>query len=177
MITLQIDDVELYDHETNEFINLKGGTFSFKHTLRAINLWESDYKKPFMTSNLTQKELKMYYVYMCLDYGITTSHITQSVYETLTEYIKDSRTATVISRSGGTGVSNVKSITSELIYSMMVAAGVPFEAEDWNVNRLLTLLEVISIQNAPKEKMSRDDIYRQNRELNERRKKQYKTKG
>lgn len=168
----------MYDSETEEFLMLDGGTFGFKHTLLSISAWESDYKKPFMTSSLTEDELKSYFLYMCLDRGLTMRHITKTVYEALLEYISDPRTATVVtSGEGGGGVAHSKSITSELIYSMMVAAGVPFEAEEWNLNRLLVLLEVISIQNQPKKKMTKEDIYKQNRELNAQRKAKFKTKG
>lgn len=177
MLILHIGDVEMYDSETNKFHNLKGGMFRFKHTLRSISMWEADNKMPFMTSNLTEDDLKSYYTYMCLDDGLTTRHIEGETYARLTDYISDPRTATVIHKTREGGVANTKTITSELIYSMMVAAGVPFEAEDWNINRLLVLLEVISIQNSPKEKMSRDDIYKQNRDLNAERKAKYNTKG
>lgn len=168
----------MYDSEKNTFHTIKGGRFSFEYTLNSISQWEADYKKAFLTSNLTEDDLKSYYPYMCLDEGITKSHITQPIYAQLTEYIGDPRTATVIGSSGsGTSVTGAKTITSELIYSMMVAAGVPFEAEYWNLNRLLVLLEVISIQNKPKEKMTKEDIYKQNRELNAKRKAKFNTKG
>lgn len=177
MITLTIEDVELFDSTKNEFYIIKGGVFSFRHSLKAVSLWEADFKKPFMTTELTKDELKSYCVYMCLDPGLSQAHITDSVYKKLTDYINDSRTATRIRRENTSGVSSVQTITSELIYSMMVAAGVPFETENWNLNRLLVLLDVISVQNKPKEKMSREDIYKQNRRLNEKRKQELNTKG
>lgn len=177
MIMIKIDDAEYYDSEKGQFFTVEGGVFRFKHTLWAVSLWEAEYKKPFLTSNLTEKELKAYYIYMCLDHGIRDSHITRDVYVKLTDYIGDPRTATVVHNTGEGSVSGSKTITSELIYSMMVAASVPFETENWNLNRLLKLLEVISLQNRPKEKMSKEDIYKQNRELNEKRKAQFNTKG
>ena len=59
----------------------------------------------------------------------------------------------------------------------MIANGVPFECQKWHINRLLTLIRVCEIKNDPGKKMSKNDIYKQNKALNEARKAKYKTKG
>ena len=68
-------------------------------------------------------------------------------------------------------------ITSELIYSWMISAQVPFECEKWHLNRLLTLIRVCNIENSPKKNMRKGDIYKQNRELNEKRKRMMHSAG
>ena len=58
-----------------------------------------------------------------------------------------------------------KIITSEQVYYWMVAAQIPWEAEKWHFNRLMTLLRIYSIENS-NSKMSKRDIYKQNRAIN-----------
>lgn len=72
--------------------------------------------------------------------------------------------------------SSSKQITSELIYYWMVQAQIPFDAEKWHLNRLMTLIRIYSVENDPK-KMSKKDIYKSNRAINEARKAKYHSKG
>jgi hypothetical protein len=51
------------------------------------------------------------------------------------------------------------------------------EFENRNLNRLMTILRIISLKNEPPKKMNRQDIMRQNAELNRQRREQLKTKG
>ena len=60
--------------------------------------------------------------------------------------------------------------------AMMAEAGIPFECQYWNINRLLVLLNVIEARRNPK-KMSQAEIYKQNADLNAQRKAQLNTRG
>ena len=75
------------------------------------------------------------------------------------------------------GPMNREVITSELIYYWMIAQNIPFECRKWHLNRLLTLIRVCNVKNNPPKKMSKADIARRQRELNEQRKKKLGTKG
>ena len=59
----------------------------------------------------------------------------------------------------------------------MIANNIPVEFEKWHIKRLLTLIRVCSVKNAPPKKMGRKAILRQNAEINAARRKQLHTKG
>ena len=59
----------------------------------------------------------------------------------------------------------------------MVSGNVPFECAKWNIRRLMVLLNVVAEQNAPAKKMTNADVYRQNKALNDARRKKFNTKG
>ena len=174
MITITISDIELYDNTSEEFVTAKGGVFRFEHSLESITKWESEWEIPFLNAKLTNAQLMHYYQLMCVDEGLTREHITPQVVEALSEYMGKTQTATTF-QNEGKGDSRI--MTSEVIYAMMAAAQVPFECERWNIHKLLVLLRVISANNAPPKKMSRDEILAQNARLNRERKAKMNTKG
>lgn len=176
MLELYIPDSDFFDEETSEFITVKGGLFKFEHSLYSMSLWEAKYKKSFLElKQYTNDELTDYTIFMCqtrLDPLLVTTGVTRQVLE----YIADSRTATRI-QNGNTRQAKTTVLTSEVIYSMMVAYNVPFETQHWHLNRLMTLLQVISIRQSPQKKKSTQEVYEENHKLNEQRKQQLKTKG
>jgi hypothetical protein len=64
-------------------------------------------------------------------------------------------------------------LTAELIYYWMASFHIPFECEEWHLNRLLTLLKVCDHENKPQKKMSRREIAQQHRDINAQRRAQY----
>lgn len=176
MIKIKFDDIELYDSATNTFSISTGGTYSFEHSLKSISEWEAIYKKPFLsdTKSHTDAEMAHYCRLMAVNEAPPIEIFTSKIYRELIEYIQDPQTATTISNSKHTGPR--RTITSEVVYAMMAEAGIPFECQNWNINRLLVLLNVIEARRNPK-KMSQAEVYKQNADLNAQRKARLNTRG
>lgn len=97
----------------------------------------------------------------------------------ITAYMKDSMTATWFaeeeSKKGDKDV-----VTSELLYWMMTANQIPIECQRWHINRLLTLIRVCGIKNAPPDKKKKgmtSDAISKRATLNAARRKRHKSKG
>lgn len=168
-------ETEYFNEETMEFEQISNGTYLLEHSLKSISEWEAKYKKPFLSQTKHElEEMLDYYAMMCIGESFNIEDLTVDDIKKIAKYIEDPQTATTIKSTGGG--SNRSIITSEVIYAMMVDADVPFECDIWNLKRLLTLINVISVRRNPK-KMSQDEIYRQNTELNNKRRQAMKNRG
>jgi hypothetical protein len=114
----------------------------------------------------------------------STPGVHPGVYDRLTDenatdirnFIEDSMTATwFVDR--GSSKPNSEVVTNELIYFWMFSFGIAKECEHWHLNRLLTLIRVFNLKNSPEKKMTRAEIAKHNRELNEARQKQFNSTG
>lgn len=176
MLTISIK-TEYWDEEKEQFINTMGGDLHFEHSLVSISKWESKWKKPFLGSNKTNTELYDYICCMCEE--TVTEDLIKSLDEEsinrILSYINDPMSATTVNENKRNKPSR-EVVTSELIYYWMIALEIPFECQYWHLNRLMKLIDVCNIKNNPK-KMGKNEIYKQNRDLNAARRKALKTKG
>ena len=171
---------EGWDEEKEEFVDPIVQTLELEHSLVSLSKWESKWCKSFISNkDKTNEEVLDYIRCMTL-----TPNVHPDIYKLLTKdnveeinaYINAPMTATTFSNVGG-GKANREVITSEVIYQWMTALQIPFECQDWHLNRLITLIRVSSIKNQPPKKMSKSEIMRRNNALNEARKQQLHTKG
>lgn len=180
---LQIDiplTPELWDDTAQEFILPEIQTIQLEHSLVSLSKWESKWCKPFLSSQEKTDEETLDYI-KCMT---LTPNVYPDVYNCLTaenveqinQYIYAPMTATTFSEDKRSKI-NREVITAELVYYWMIALNIPFECQNWHLNRLLTLVRVCSIKNQPPKKMSKRDIMSRNAALNEARRKQLNTNG
>lgn len=171
---------EGWDDEKQEFVLPEEQVLNLEHSLISLSKWESNWCKPFYSKKeKTTEEVIDYVKCMTLTRNVNPdvyNHLTSDNLRQIYEYIEAPMTATTFSKPD-TGKKNREIVTSELIYYWMISLNIPSEYEKWHLNRLVTLIEVCSIKNAPPKKRSKSEIMRQNAALNAARKQQLNTKG
>lgn len=181
MLTIEVPiSPEGWDEEKQEFVEPRVQILQLEHSLVSLSKWESKWKKSFISSkNITNEEMFDYIKCMTLTKNVSTDvydHLTQENIETVRSYIEDPMTATTFSKENSS-TRNREVVTSELIYYWMIASNIPFECQKWHLNRLITLIRVCSLKNAPQKKRSKKDIMSQNAALNAARRQQMNTRG
>ena len=177
--TVTIPEQEIFV-PPDRFIYTKEITFKIEHSLVAIAKWEAKWHVPFLDAN-TEKTNEMMIDYircMTISQNIDPKvyyNIPPNVMKEINDYIDDPQTATWFRDTGKAGRGEV--ITNELVYYWMIAQQIPPEYAKWHFNHLMTLIRVCSEKNAPQKKMSKRDIYSQNRALNAARRKASGSKG
>ena len=174
--------IEAYDEERNEFISSKEMTLQLEHSLVSIAKWEAKWNKPFLSfknDDKTTEEIIDYIRCMTLTQNVDPRQyyfLTPESVKEIDKYIEAPMTATKFSGIEKKTVRK-QSITAENIYCWMIQLGIPFECQKWHLNRLLTLIELVSLKSQPSKKMSKNEILRQNRELNQARRRAKNTSG
>lgn len=180
MLQIKIPDIELYDEANNRFITRKGCVLTMEHSLLSLAKWESKWHVPFLTDKQQTIEQTIdYYRCMTITKNVNPliyENIDQKIADEIDKYINDPMTATWFNNTSS-GKEDRSVITAEIIYYQMIALGIPFECEKWHLNRLMTLIRVVSTKSAPPKKMSKDEILAQQRRLNAERKARLNTKG
>lgn len=171
----------MFDEVKGEFVYPKDQVLCLEHSLLSISKWESKWHKPFITNKdkKTEEEYMDYIVCMTLN-----QNVDPSVYQRLTsldlkkiqDYMNDPMTATWFSKQKSSR-GNGEQTTSELIYYWMVSYNIPFECQKWHLNRLLTLIQICNVKNAPQKKMGARELASQRSALNAARRKQHHTAG
>lgn len=180
MLQITIPSTELWDEQKEEFVYTKEKTLQLEHSLVSISKWESKWNKSFLSSKeKTTEEIIDYIRCMTITQNVDPeiyTRLSNRTIQQIYDYINAPMTATVFSDTGQKG-GNRDVITSELIYYWMIALNIPFECQKWHLNRLLTLIRVCEIKNAPPKKMSKRETMSRNAALNAARRKKYNTKG
>lgn len=182
MLTITIPAKEGWDESKQEFVYLKEQQLRLEHSLVSLSKWETKWHKAYFSNKeKTNAEVIDYIKCMTL-----TQNVDPDVYDRLSEdnindidkYINDPMTSIQFDDNGNSrGKIGGDTITYELIYYWMITLGIPVKFEKWHLNRLINLIRVCNIKNAPNKKMSKSEIMRRNRALNEARRKQFNSKG
>lgn len=175
MLELNIEAAEFYNSVTETFTEFEGGVYHFENSLKSMSKWESIWKVPFLSEEeKTESQMISYCLCMCVEGDLSSTMINDRVLAALTKYVSDIPSATTIKHESST---KGTIMTTEVIYANMAQAGIPFEADEWNIFRLLNTLNIISVQNSPKKKMPASEVRRQNQDLNKLRRAQLHSKG
>ena len=178
MLQLKLGEYQTYDEDLNKFVMAEPSRIILmEHSLYSMALWEEKYTRPFPTGDdsMSAFEYLDYINMMCLNATIEKDELTDENVATITEYINTPHTATRINSKNESSASKI--ITTEQIYASMTIGRVDWSAQYWNINRLMTLLEVVADMQSDKKKMSKQEIYEQNRRLNEERRRAMGSKG
>lgn len=184
-LEIRIPDREIWDEKNEIFIQIQGRVIHLEHSLKAIAKWEGKWKKPFLTDQGLKDEMFLDYVRcMTLEDDVDPScylGILQKDVSRIRSYMDDSMTATWFKEDKepkkGKSKMPSKVITAEIIYYYMVDLGIPFECENWHINRLMTLVRVCAEKNQPPKKMAKNDVLSQYAALNKARRAKLGTKG
>lgn len=172
---------EAWDPMNEEFVSIKDTRLILEHSLLSISKWEMKWKVPFMGEKESMTDERMIDYIRCMTINQVDDPrvyymIPSNILLDIKKYIEDPMTAKVFyNKKKKTGARQV--ITSDDIYCWMAMYRIPFEAEKWHLNRLMTLIQCCSDANAPKEKMSRAELLARNARLNAERKAKLNTKG
>lgn len=181
MLTITIPATEMFNEETQEFIILKKEqTLQLEHSLVSLSKWEAKWCKAFLSNKgITLEETIDYIKCMTITQNVDPevyTRLTQSNIDEINKYIEAPMTATTFYGDQQKGRGK-ETVTSELIYYWMISLNIPMECQKWHLNRLLTLIRVCNVKNAPPKKMSRREIMSRNAALNAARRKQFGTTG
>lgn len=188
MLKIIVSGEEEWDEEKEVFIPaMKPHTLLLEHSLLSVAKWEGIYHKPFLSTEKDYDMIKTYAKCMAINPNCPDEvydRISPKNISEITEYIEDSQTATWFSddmnanRAHKSGKMNGEILTAEIIYCWMVQMQIPVEFQKWHLNRLLTLIRVISIKSDPHpKKMSKREIMARNKALNAERKARLHTTG
>lgn len=171
MLRLEITiSPEGWDPVKEEFVDPETKTLQLEHSLVSLSKWESKWHKPFLSKDKhTDEETVDYIRCMTITQNVDPevyTHITDEQILQVNEYINNPMTATTFPKERKGGQVSNEQTTSELIYYWMVSFNIPAEYQKWHLNRLLTLIKVCEVKNAPNKKMSQHDIMAQNKARN-----------
>jgi hypothetical protein len=181
MLQIETGGDEFFDEETQSFITKNGLILELEHSLISLSKWESKYKRPFLDSDEKDtNEVLDYIRFMITNENPVEdpiSILTQSDFEAINRYIESPESATTFGEMPEVKGRRGERITSELIYYWLVAFNIPFEVENWHLNRLFSLIRICNLKNSQPKKMGRHEAAARNRELNARRRRELGTSG
>lgn len=179
MLKLTVRVKDDYDRENKEFL-IEDVEIELEHSLASLSKWEMIWEIPLLSSDeKTEEQNYSYLECMCITPNIAPEvfrKLTEKQHEEIADYLAKKNSATWFSSRPESRSGEI--ITSELIYYWMDSFNIDWAAENWNLNRLLTLVKVHSMKsdNKPK-KQSAYQRRLEMMELSERRRKETGSNG
>jgi len=187
MLLIELPEREWYDEVKEEFVTTKKESFQIEHSLVSLSKWESKWCKPFLSKDpkdeKSEEEILDYVRCMTITQNVNPNvylGLPSEISLKIERYINLPMTATWFSDGKGPLGNKPGSrevITAEVIYYWMIAQNIPMECQKWHLNKLLTLIRVCNIKNAPPKKQNRREMFANRTAINQARRAQYNTKG
>lgn len=180
MLTLQVSIEEGFDNATGKFVQLEQFELTLEHSLASLSKWEEQYEVPFLSDDDKTSEQTIRYIQlMTITENVPDSvwpKLSKENFESINGYINSKMTATWFNDPKKVGPSH-EVITAELIYYWMTALQIPWEAQYWHFNKLMTLIKVFNHKNQPPKKLGRRELAQRHRDINAQRRAQQGTTG
>lgn len=182
MLPITVSGQELWNEKLEMFLpGTKDQVLILEHSLVSLAKWESKWNKSFLSTKQKNRAETIDYIRcMTLTQNVdpeTYLRISSKNIREVNKYISLPMTAATF-HERQLSASKKKIITAETIYWWMIVNNIPFECQKWHLNRLLALIRFCNIENDPKKKkMTQNEIYRSNAEINAARKKAWNTTG
>lgn len=148
MLKLTIVLSDEFDAEQKKFV-VETLDIELEHSLASLSKWEEEWEIPLLGSaDKTEEQSHSYLMYMCLTPNVPPEAFTKLSEEQrdlISEYIEKKHTATWFGNEDPKAKSG-ETLTSELIFYWMDGFQINWEAQHWNLSRLLTLIKVHSIK-------------------------------
>lgn len=179
MLKIYIPETEYYSEATNKIKHYGPYEFEIEHSLLSLSKWESKWHKSYFNDAKTEEEIIDYVRCMTITQNVDPDayYILKSKKDILTlinTYLQDPMSATTIRKNVNESSEDTtprKVITAEVVYVWLFQAGFPIECEKWNLNRLMTAINVYNINNAPSKsnKMTKEQTSSYYKSLNAKR--------
>ena len=177
---------DLWDERAQRFISSKETVITLEHSLVSISKWEAKWKRAFLSKQPLTYEQILDYIERCMLIGgnnidpmaIKALPAFPDKIKQIKEYMEDSMTATVFNnyQSAQQSYKN-RCVTSEELYYYMASNNIPIEFQKWHLNRLLALLKVFEVKNAPPKKTSKKELMSNYAAINKANRARFGTKG
>jgi hypothetical protein len=181
MLYITVPKTEFFDERSQQFVSIKETKLELEHSLVSLSRWEAKWKKPFLSAEAkTQEESLDYIRCMTVNGGIDPLvyfALTPQQMKQIQDYIADPMTATTINDRRKSNSRSREIVTSELIYYWMVSYQIPFECQKWHLGRLMTLIRVCDVKNAPAQNIPKSALMQRNKSLNAARRARLGTRG
>lgn len=180
MKSITIPGGELWDERHRKFIYPKEQTIQIEHSLVSLKKWESKWNKPFLgNESMSSEQIIDYIRCMTITQNVDPMiyyNLTPEMIKEISDYIQAPMTATWFGEEDQKHHSQ-RIVTAEVIYYWMISHQIPMECQKWHLNQLLTLIRVCNAENAPRKKLSHQELIARNRAINQRNRKKYNSKG
>ena len=152
MLLINVPSVDLFDETKQEFVTFNGEALMLEHSLVSLSKWESLTEKPFLGPEDKTREDTIEYIKLMTLSPVNSpeiyKHLSSENFQEISAYIDAKMTATWFATAPPSRAT-ADIITAEIIYYWMIALQVPFECQHWHLSRLLTLIKVLNLKNAP----------------------------